>query len=147
MTSATANATALHDAPCLHGVRGNVVAYGAAPYEGEPSATLLAPVVGMDATPSGNGYLLAASDGGVFAFGDARFRGSMGGVRLDRPVVDIASTPSGRGYWLVASDGGIFTFGDADFRGSMGLDASARAVDMADRPAGDGYWIAASTPP
>ncbi|MGH9156460.1 MAG: hypothetical protein ACRD1K_11645, partial [Acidimicrobiales bacterium] len=29
-------------------------------------------------TPSGNGYWLVASDGGVFAFGDARFLGSTG---------------------------------------------------------------------
>ena len=29
------------------------------------------PIVGMAATPSGDGYWLVASDGGVFAFGDA----------------------------------------------------------------------------
>ncbi len=144
-TSATANATALHDAPCLHGVRGAVVAYGAAPYRGEPKGVLQAPVVGMDATPSGNGYWLAASDGGVFAFGDARFRGSMGGTRLDQPVVDIATTPSGKGYWLVASDGGIFAFGDADFRGSMGgIRLVQPVVGMAATPSGKGYWLAAS---
>ena len=30
-------------------------------------------------TPSGNGYWLVASDGGIFSFGDAHFYGSMGG--------------------------------------------------------------------
>ncbi len=34
----------------------------------------------MAATPDGKGYWLVASDGGVFAFGDAGFEGSMGGV-------------------------------------------------------------------
>ncbi len=34
------------------------------------------PVVGMAATPDGQGYWLVASDGGVFSFGDAGFHGS-----------------------------------------------------------------------
>jgi len=61
-----------------------------------------------------------ASDGGIFAFGDAQFYGSMGGTPLNKPIVGIASTPDGKGYWEVASDGGIFAFGDAQFYGSMG---------------------------
>jgi hypothetical protein len=61
-----------------------------------------------------------ASDGGIFAFGDAGYYGSMGDKPLDRPVVGMAATPDGRGYWLVASDGGIFAFGDAGYYGSMG---------------------------
>ena len=36
------------------------------------------PVVGMAATPSGGGYWLVASDGGIFTFGDAGFYGSTG---------------------------------------------------------------------
>jgi hypothetical protein len=34
------------------------------------------PVVGMAATADGGGYWLVAADGGVFAFGDARFFGA-----------------------------------------------------------------------
>jgi hypothetical protein len=56
----------------------------------------------------------------VFAFGDAGFFGSMGGVRLNEPVVSMASTSDGQGYWLVAADGGVFSFGDAAFLGSTG---------------------------
>ncbi len=74
---------------------------------------LTGPVVAMAATPDGRGYWLAALDGGVFAFGDAGFYGSMGGQPLNKPIVGMASTPDGRGYWLVASDGGVFAFGDA----------------------------------
>ena len=84
---------------------------------GQPLAM---PIVGMAATPSGAGYWLVASDGGIFAFGDAAFAGSMGGQPLDKPMVGMAPASSGAGYWLVASDGGIFTFGDAAFAGSMG---------------------------
>ncbi|MFP5363085.1 MAG: hypothetical protein ACLGI5_10190 [Thermoleophilia bacterium] len=61
---------------------------------------------------------MTAADGGVFAFGDAVFVGSMAGQALNAPVVGIASTPSGRGYWLTAGDGGVFAFGDAVFAGS-----------------------------
>jgi hypothetical protein len=35
------------------------------------------PVVGIAATPDGKGYWEVASDGGIFAFGDARYYGSV----------------------------------------------------------------------
>jgi hypothetical protein len=77
-------------------------------------------------TPSG--YRLVASDGGLFAFGDASFSGSMGSQPLNRPIVGMASTPDGQGYWLVASDGGLFAFGDASFSGSMGSQPLNRPI-------------------
>jgi hypothetical protein len=73
----------------------------------------------MGATLDGKGYWLVASDGGIFAFGDARFYGSTGGIRLNRPIVGMAVDPATGGYWLVASDGGVFAF-DAPFYGSTG---------------------------
>jgi len=74
----------------------------------------------MAALPGGGGYWLVASDGGVFAFGQAQFFGSTGGIHLARPVVALIPGPGGGGYWLVASDGGLFNYGDAAFAGSMG---------------------------
>ncbi len=65
------------------------------------------------------GYWMAASDGGVFSFGGARYYGSMGGHPLNQPIVSMAETPDDRGYWLFASDGGVFAFGDARFFGSV----------------------------
>ena len=41
----------------------------------------------------GKGYWLVASDGGMFAFGDAPFLGSMGGTPLVAPVTGMASDP------------------------------------------------------
>jgi hypothetical protein len=81
----------------------------------------------------------------VFAFGDARFFGSTGALRLNRPVVGMAATPTGRGYWLVASDGGVFAFGDARFLGSAGALRLVRpVVGIAATPTGRGYLLAAS---
>jgi hypothetical protein len=107
--------------------------------------TLNKPIVGMAATPTGGGYWLVASDGGIFAFGDAPFKGSTGAITLNRPIVGMAPTASGQGYWLVASDGGIFAFGDATFNGSTGNLKLVRPITaMAATPSGRGYWMTAS---
>ena len=103
----------------LRPARRLIFTFGDAGFFGSTGSLLLnRPIVGMAATPSGNGYWLVASDGGIFSFGDAQFFGSTGGITLNSPVVAMARTPAGNGYWLVASDGGIFTFGAATFFGS-----------------------------
>jgi len=97
------------------------------------------------ATRTGHGYRMAADDGGVFAFRDAEFLGSMGASKLNKPVKGMASTPSGQGYWLVATDGGVFAFGDAAFHGSTGAVAlNSPIVGMAATSTGDGYWLVAA---
>jgi hypothetical protein len=107
-------------------------------------APLNAAVVGAAATPSQQGYYLAAADGGVFTFGDAVFAGSMGGQRLNKPIVGMAVSPTG-GYWLVASDGGVFTFGGAGFFGSTGaMKLNKPIVGMASSASGAGYYLVAS---
>jgi hypothetical protein len=101
--------------------------------------------VGMAATNDGKGYWIVDSDGGVFAFGDARFFGSMGGRRLSAPIVGMAASRDGQGYYLVAADGGVFSFGDAVFAGSMGgTKLSAPVVGMATDPVSGGYWLGAA---
>jgi hypothetical protein len=97
------------------------------------------------ACPQPGGYHLVASDGGIFAFGDAGFFGSTGNIRLAKPIVGMAETPTSKGYWMVASDGGIFAFGDAGFFGSTGnLKLAQPIVGMASTPTGKGYWMVAS---
>lgn len=77
-------------------------------------------------TASGDGYWTTTSDGAVYAFGDAQFRGSSHDVdpltpgaqvvKVTGEVVGIAGRAND-GYWLLASDGGIFTFGSAQMYG------------------------------
>ena len=66
------------------------------PWEG---STLNQPIVGMAATPSGNGYWEVASDGGIFDFG-APFYGSRGGQPGPDRFFGMVSTPDGGGYLL-----------------------------------------------
>jgi hypothetical protein len=105
---------------------------------------LNAGVVGIAATPDGKGYWEVASDGGIFAFGDAGFYGSMGGKPLNAGVVGIAATGDGKGYWLAGADGGVFAFGDAKFHGSMsGQSLNDPVTAIAASPSG-GYWLTAA---
>ncbi len=85
-------------------------------------------MVGMASTPSGNGYWLVASDGGIFSFGDAKYRGSTGNIRLASPISGMASGSTG--YRFVARDGGVFAFG-VPFRGSAAGLGGGAAVAIA----------------
>ncbi len=120
-----------------------VQVFGDATFYGAPDpARLNLPIVGMATTPSGKGYWLVATDGGIFSYGDAVFSGSTGAITLNQPIVGMASTPSGRGYWLVARDGGVFSFGDAVFYGSTGgMVLNQPVVAMTATPSGKGYWL------
>ena len=77
-------------------------AFGDAGFYGSRGAMPLnQPIVGMAATPDGEGYWLVASDGGVFAFGDAGFFGSKGAMPLNRPSWAWLPPPTARatGWW------------------------------------------------
>ena len=88
------------------------------------------------------GYVLLAADGGAFTFGDAVFRGSAGGIRLNQPIV-AAATAGAAGYWEAAGDGGVFAYG-VPFLGSMGgTRLNQPVVGMASTPSGRGYWLVA----
>jgi hypothetical protein len=100
------------------GADGGVFCFGDAPYFGSTAAIQLnKPIVGIAATPDGNGYWLVSADGGVFAFGDAPFRGSAMGLSPTSAIVGLAASPDGNGYWEAAGSGAVFAFGDAPYAG------------------------------
>jgi hypothetical protein len=126
---------------------GNAGFYGSIPGLGIlPAGTpgdprrLNAPVVGMVPSADGAGYFMVASDGGVFAFGDAKFEGScpaLGGC--SGAAVAVMPDSSGNGYWLVTATGHVYTFGDAV---NYGPGLSAGTVTSAIRsPDGKGFWL------
>jgi len=63
---------------------------------------------------------MVGTDGGLFAFGDATFHGSLPGlgIRVNN-IVGINPTATGNGYLMIGTDGGTFAFGDAVFQGSL----------------------------
>ena len=140
----------------LYGESGKVVPFGDATWFGDgssihhrseswpPYGSFIEYFSGIASTPDGGGYWLVGIDGGVFAYGDAAFYGSMGAQHVIAPVDGIARTSDGHGYWLVSYDGGVFAFGDAQFSGSMGgKPLNALMIGIAGNPDGTGYWTAA----
>jgi hypothetical protein len=103
--------------------------------------SLNAPIVGMVPSDDGGGYFMVASDGGVFAFGDAKFAGSCPGIGgcTGRAVAVMPDT-SGNGYWLVTSVGAVYAFGDAPFLGAP-APQSTPVVNAVANPDGNGYWV------
>ncbi|MGO9855666.1 MAG: hypothetical protein ACLPYY_11560 [Acidimicrobiales bacterium] len=103
--------------------------------------SLDAPIVGMVPTVTRRGYFMVASDGGVFAFGDARFEGSCPGIGgCAGAAVAVMPDHTGNGYWLVTASGDVYAFGDASFYGTPPPD-SVPVVDAVATPDGHGYWL------
>ena len=114
--------------------------------------------MGITPTADEGGYWLVGSDGGVFAFGDAGFYGSVPGIglapagttagrHLNAVVVGVVPSLDDKGYFMVGSDGGVFAFGDAEFEGSCpGIGGcSGPAVAVAPDASGRGYWLITAT--
>ena len=51
------------------------------------------------------GTMLAAADGGVFTFGDARFHGSLGAAGSASTIIGLLADADADGYWLVGENG------------------------------------------
>jgi hypothetical protein len=124
------------------GYFGSIPGLGIAPAGTSGSAKKLnAPIVGMVPSTDDGGYFMVASDGGVFAFGDAQFEGSCPGIGgCSGAAVAVVPDASGDGYWLITSTGHVYTFGDALNYGAPGQQSTpvTSAVRTAD---GKGYWI------
>ncbi len=103
--------------------------------------SLNAPIVAMVPSVTGHGYFMVASDGGVFAFGDAHFAGSCPGIGgCDGTAVSVMPDATGMGYWLVTNVGAVYAFGDATFYGAPSA-SSVLVVDAVATPDWHGYWL------
>ena len=105
------------------------------------SLKLHRPITGIATTPSGNGYWLVATDGGIFTLGDARFFGSLGGVHTSAPIAAMTATVNGGGYWILQRDGHVAHFGNAASHGDA---PGGLSVGIVRTQSGNGYWIAHS---
>ena len=123
------------------GFYGSIPGLGLHPAGSGLPNSLNAPIVGMVPSADGGGYFMVASDGGVFAFGDARFAGSCPGIGgCSGAAVAVMPDASGNGYWVVTATGQVYTFGDAPYYGAPGQQ-SAPVTSAVRTPDGRGYWI------
>jgi hypothetical protein len=99
------------------------------------------PIVAAAVTNTGGGYWLFATDGGVFAYGDANFYGSAAHINLQKPIVSAQPLPNDNGYILFAADGGVFTYGAANYFGSGVTLHLHDIVGGAMTHSGNGYWL------
>ena len=121
------------------GYYGSIPGLGLHPAGSRLPNSLNAPIVGMVRSTDGGGYFMVASDGGVFAFGDAHFAGSCPGIGgCSGAAVAVVPDASGNGYWLVTKSGNVYAFGDAPYFGAPGRGTVTAAVVA---PGGKGYWV------
>jgi hypothetical protein len=95
------------------------------------------PNSGPPPNPAGQGYLLLANDGRVFAYGAARDVGSGAGLCATSPCGSIAARSSFDGYWIASAGCEVGTFGAAPRVGSTTL-ATPCALERT--VSGRGYW-------
>ena len=128
------------------GFRGSIPGLGIAPAgTAGPGRHLNAPVVGMVPSADGGGYFMVASDGGVFAFGDAKFDGSCPSIGgCSGAAVAVVPDASGNGYWLVTATGHVYAFGDATNYGGLPVPLGVSVTSAVRTPDGHGYWILTS---
>ncbi len=108
---------------------------------GAPAAWCLnKPIIGMIAGPSGAGYFLVASDGGIFSFGSAPFYGSLGGLPIKHPIVAAAATPTDNGYWFTDSTGLVSNFGRPTITAPRPQPLFRPIVGMAEAPGSRGFF-------
>jgi hypothetical protein len=120
---------------------GSIPGLGIHPFGSGLPVSLGAPIVGMVPSADDGGYFMVGSDGGVFAFGDARFAGSCPGIGgCSGAAVAVMPDATGNGYWVVTKTGSVYAFGDAPNYGAPGPQ-SVPVTSAVRTPDGRGYWI------
>ncbi len=123
------------------GFYGSVPGLGFNPAGSGLAHSLNTPIVAMVPSVTGHGYFMVASDGGVFAFGDAHFAGSCPGIGgCVGAAVAVVPDATGNGYWVITKAGDVYGFGDAGYFGAPGPQSSPVTSAVA-TPDGRGYYI------
>ncbi len=123
------------------GFYGSVPGLGFNPAGSGLAHSLNTPIVAMVPSATGHGYFMVASDGGVFAFGDAHFAGSCPGIGgCVGAAVAVVPDATGSGYWVITKAGDVYGFGDAGYFGAPGPQSSPVTSAVA-TPDGRGYYI------
>lgn len=88
------------------------VAFGGTPAPKESEGTMIS------TTPGGGGYFTVTTDGAVYAFGDAQYRGgpNTGDLPKGRRIVGITASAKD-GYRLLSDGGDVYCYGSAQFYG------------------------------
>ncbi len=107
-----------------------------------PNFSLDRDIVAIAVVPGG--YYLLGADGGVFAFGAAKFYGSVPQVVPGITTTAVAIQVNAGGYRIIMSDGGAFAFGTAYFGGSVpgvlgGASLASPIIDAIVGPDGMSY--------
>jgi hypothetical protein len=132
------------------GFYGSIPGLGLRPAGSGLPNSLAAPIVGMVSSTDGGGYYMVASDGGIFAFGDARFYGACPVIVNDNgcsgagvavvPVEYNGNGYSANGYWLMTQSGNVYAFGTTPEYGAPGS-LGVPVTSAVGTPDGLGYWI------
>lgn len=116
---------------------GSVLADGPGHYGSKDQGWLEKPVVAIDPSATGAGYYLLSRAGRVWAFGDARGRGS---VDSNAKTTGIAASPTGAGYWVTSKKGRVWAFGSVPSLGGA-TDSGKKIVGISPTPTGLGYRL------
>ena len=118
---------------------GGIFAFGSAGFQGAVRSQSN-DIIGMAATPSGNGYWMADDDGDVFAAGDATVFGARASSVDD--VAAFTARPQGDGYWLATRTGKIESYGKAPAFPGATVKETKRITTVASTASGAGAWMA-----
>lgn len=94
---------------------------------------------------NGTGYWIVDTQGGVRAFGSAKFLGQRPRLKRGEVISTLAATPTGNGYWLFSNRGRAVAYGDArHFGDKNGKPLNGPIIASAATPTGKGYFMVAS---
>jgi len=87
------------------------------------------------------GYLLVSSGGAVYAFGSARWQGSVNSTERSSSVVGIAIDPATHGYWVAESSGRVVGFDAPSYELARGRSAPSDITGIEAMSNGKGFWL------